>query len=109
MRDPRSHLGLIASAPPMFARGMTVRSVVLSGIAGSVAAQGARVPVQDTVGAEKMLELFGCAKLAGRRFVDCSRGEQQRVMLARALMRDPALLLMGEPTTGWTARRASTR
>ncbi len=46
------------------------------------------------------LERAGISALADRRVGKCSGGEQQRLRFAMALLSDPALLLLDEPTTG---------
>jgi len=48
--------------------------------------------------ARDCLETMGVGQLAERRFGTLSSGEQQRVLLARTLMNDPAVVLLDEPS-----------
>src|SRR5919199_5118206 len=63
----------------------------------------------------EVLERAGIDGIADRKVGRCSGGEQQRLRFAMALLSDPALLLLDEPTTGmdvegrrafWSAIRA---
>lgn len=46
------------------------------------------------------LRIFGIEKLADRLFTQLSSGEQRLVLLARAFVKDPALLILDEPLHG---------
>ena len=54
----------------------------------------------DTKPVAEVLESAGITGIADRRVARCSGGEQQRLRFAMALLSDPALLLLDEPTTG---------
>jgi len=57
---------------------------------------------------EEVLEMAGLTDLGGRMVAKCSGGEQQRLRFALALLPDPDLLVLDEPTAGMDvkARRA---
>ena len=54
----------------------------------------------DTRPVDRVLTDAGISAIADRKVGKCSGGEQQRLRFAMALLSDPALLLLDEPTTG---------
>ncbi|WP_159718554.1 ABC transporter ATP-binding protein [Actinomyces marmotae] len=79
---------------PDYTVGQTVRSVA--------AMRGARHDVPA------VLELSGISPILGRKVAKCSGGERQRLRLALALLGNPDLMVLDEPTAGMdvTARRS---
>jgi ABC-2 type transport system ATP-binding protein len=49
---------------------------------------------------DEVLKRAGIAEIADRKVGKCSGGEQQRLRFAMALLSDPELLILDEPTTG---------
>ena len=94
--------------------GMTPRQAIARGLVAAVMQTGGllkdltvRETVQytaslfaDTLPVDEVLESAGITRLADRRVGRCSGGEQQRLRFAMALLSDPALLVLDEPTTG---------
>lgn len=57
-----------------------------------------RYDIADDRRADECLAELGVGHLRSRRFVTMSSGERQRVLLARTLMNDPAIILLDEPS-----------
>ncbi|GAB3558304.1 ABC transporter ATP-binding protein [Spelaeicoccus albus] len=54
----------------------------------------------DSRPVDEVLERAGITDVAGRMVGKCSGGQQQRLRFAMALLSDPGLLILDEPTTG---------
>jgi zinc transport system ATP-binding protein len=59
-----------------------------------------RLGTKDRRKVEEMLKLFGIFELKDRKIGQLSGGQSQRVFLAKAMVADPKLLLLDEPTSG---------
>lgn len=58
---------------------------------------------EDRRQAENAMERLEITSIAGKRIGDLSGGQQQRALLARALCREPKLLILDEPCAGLDA------
>ena len=77
----------------------TALDVVLSGVYRTDVPR--REPdAPERHGALATMRELGIAQLAPRRFLELSRGEQRRVLIARGLAFNPTVLLLDEPASG---------
>jgi iron complex transport system ATP-binding protein len=101
VRTLRPRVALVSGAVTRQLRAdLAARDVVVSGRHGALETWWNQYNERDWEKADALLALGGVGDLGDRPFGVISEGERQQVLLARALMSDPELLLLDEPFAG---------
>ncbi|WP_278262069.1 ATP-binding cassette domain-containing protein [Nocardia sp. AG03] len=80
---------------------LTVREVVLTGITGTIDLPMRWAPTPDDLArTDAIIDTLGLSGKAEDRWPTLSQGERGRALIARALISDPKVLLLDEPSTG---------
>jgi phosphonate transport system ATP-binding protein len=100
LRQARRRIGMIFQEYALVER-LTVMENVLSGQLGYVGFWSSyfrRFPQKAVDEAFRLLERVGLDQMVDKRADELSGGQRQRVGIARALLQDPTILLVDEPT-----------
>ncbi|MCM1311433.1 MAG: ATP-binding cassette domain-containing protein [Bacteroides sp.] len=98
--DIKKHIGYIS--PEMhraYMKDLPAIEIVASGLSDSVGLYKRPKPEQMGV-CEFWMDIFGIKKYRDTTFLKLSSGEQRLVLLARAFVKDPSLLILDEPLHG---------
>ncbi len=96
----RKDVGLVSAS--FFDRIYTrerVLDIVLSGLSGTIGVRGT-IQNSDLIKSRELLAQLGVVDKIRQPFSELSKGERQKVLLARAFISDPRLLILDEPATG---------
>lgn len=100
LRDLRKQIGWVSSSLQQKLYGNeTAEEIVLSGKFASIGLYD-RTDEKDREEVQELLELLGCGKLGHRTYNTMSQGERQKILIARALISSPKLLILDEPCSG---------
>ena len=106
----KKHIGYVSpEIHRAYLKNMPAIDIVASGLHDSVGLYVRPKPEQRSV-CERWMEVFGIGELKDRSFLQLSSGEQRLVLLARAFVKEPDLLILDEPLHGLdTANRQLVR
>ncbi len=100
LRQLRKSIGWVSSSLQERLYGdETAQEIVLSGKHASIGLY-VQPDHQDIALALGLLEQMGCSSLANQPYKTLSQGEKQKILIARALISSPQLLILDEPCTG---------
>jgi len=98
--DIKRHIGYVS--PEMhrsYKQNIPAIQIVASGLKDTIGLY-VRPNEAEKEQCRKWLEVFGIGHLADRKFMEMSSGEQRLVLLARAFVKEPDLLILDEPLHG---------
>ncbi|RKN85222.1 ABC transporter ATP-binding protein [Paenibacillus ginsengarvi] len=100
LRELRQSIGWVSSSlqEKLYGSDRT-QLVVISGKFASIGLYEKPGP-DDFARAEALMAALGCSHLWDREYRMCSQGEKQKLLIARALMAEPKLLILDEPCNG---------
>lgn len=99
-RELRKQIGLVSSSiSQKINEQENARDIMLSGASARLNYSGDS-SAEEAERVQKILGLVECESLADRLWQKLSQGERQRVLIGRALMARPKLLIMDEPCAG---------
>lgn len=100
LRELRKSIGWVSSSlqEKLYANDRT-QLVVISGKHASIGLYE-KPTEEDFAKARRLMEQLGCMHLYDRPYQSCSQGEKQKVLIARALMASPKLLILDEASNG---------